>query len=55
MFLNEIIDYYSTGQSIIFYNHSGRENEDTFFNRFRAFTQSEDLCTSHFFGLKFAC
>ncbi|MEA4831130.1 MAG: hypothetical protein VB118_00760 [Oscillospiraceae bacterium] len=53
IFENEIVDYYSSGHSVIFYNHRSRLEEDTYLNRFRTFFQIDSLCSAFSFDMKF--
>ena len=41
---DEIVDYYSTGHSVVFYSHRSRQDEQSYLNRFRVFFSCESLC-----------
>jgi hypothetical protein len=53
VFPREITDYYSAGQSIIFYNHRSRENEQKYLRRFDWFYEDAILKTAKFTAMKF--
>lgn len=49
----EIIDYYTTGHSVVFYNHRTREQIDTYLNRFSVLFESDELKRATIFGVSF--
>ena len=51
---DEIIDYYKSGKSVIFYNHRSREAEAKYLNRFHDLIICPDLRGAEFAGLKFS-
>lgn len=51
---NELVDYYLSGKSIIFYNHRCRENEQLYLRRFASLRLCNKLATAKWKGLKFA-
>lgn len=50
---DEIIDYYSDGHSIVFYNHRSRQEEQSYLKRFSSFFSCEGLCGAEVIGIKF--
>jgi hypothetical protein len=50
---DEIVDYYSSGHSVVFYNHRCRLNEQAYLKRFRVFFGSEDLRSAAALGIKY--
>jgi len=50
---NELVDYYSSGKSVAFYNHRCREKEHIYLQRFRPLQRREELETAKWIGLKF--
>lgn len=50
---DEIVDYYSTGHSVVFYNHRSRQDEQSYLNRFRVFFSCESLCGAATLGIKY--
>ncbi|MDD2484648.1 MAG: hypothetical protein PHQ50_06475 [Eubacteriales bacterium] len=51
---DEIADYYRQGQSVIFYNHRCRQQEDAYLERFRQLQAGELFPASRWAGLKFS-
>ena len=54
VFENEILDYYKSGHSVVFYNHRTREQVDAYLKRFDKLFHEEDLKDAHFKGLTFS-
>ncbi len=50
----ELIDYYRSGKSVVFYNHRSRLQEDEYLMRFRGLAKSEDYIGAQWCGLKFS-
>jgi hypothetical protein len=50
---NEIVDYYLTGKSVVFYNHRCREKESVYLKRFVPLQMRDELSTAKWIGLKF--
>lgn len=50
---NELISYYITGKSVIFYNHRCREKEHLYLQRFASLQQKDELTGAKWMGLKF--
>lgn len=53
VFEEEVIDYYLSGHSVIFYNHRCRLDEKTYLNRFQTFFHCESLYNARSFGVKY--
>lgn len=49
----EIIDYYTAGKSVVFYNHRSREQEPVYLKRFDWLHAEPQLSGASVFGLKF--
>ncbi len=49
----EIILYYQSGKSVIFYNHRCREKEDIYLKRFHSLRRRDELSDAAWKGLKF--
>jgi len=50
---DELVSYYQTGKSIIFYNHRCREQEQVYLQRFQTLMQQNELEGAEWRGLKF--
>lgn len=50
---NELVIYYLSGKSVIFYNHRSREKEDVFFQRFEPLKRRHELDTAKWKALKY--
>jgi hypothetical protein len=51
---NELVAYYLSGSSIIFYNHRCREKEQVYLQRFASLRLRKELANAKWKGLKFA-
>lgn len=51
----EIIEYYASGKSVVFYNHRSREKESVYLKRFDWLQTEKRLSGASVFGLKFVC
>jgi len=51
---NELVAYYLSGRSIIFYNHRCREKEEVYLRRFISLQLRNELVSAKWKGLKFA-
>lgn len=51
---DELIGYYLSGKSVIFYNHRCREKEEVYLQRFRPLQLRSELASAKWKGLKFA-
>ena len=51
---DELVDYYLSGKSVIFYNHRCREKEDIYLQRFKPLQLRNELVSAKWKGLKFA-
>lgn len=49
----EIISYFQSGKSVIFYNHRCREKEDIYLKRFHSLRRRDELSDAAWKGLKF--
>lgn len=50
---DELVSYYQTGKSIVFYNHRCREQEQVYLQRFQTLMQRNELDGAEWRGLKF--
>ncbi|NLZ80375.1 MAG: hypothetical protein GX913_01000 [Clostridiales bacterium] len=49
----EIVSYFKSGKSVVFYNHRCREKESVYLERFQPLKQREELSFAEWKGLKF--
>lgn len=49
----EIVSYFQSGKSVIFYNHRCREKESVYLERFQPLKHQEELSSAEWKGLKF--
>lgn len=49
----EIVSYFESGKSVVFYNHRCREKESVYLERFQPLKQREELSGAEWKGLKF--
>ncbi|MFW5647699.1 MAG: hypothetical protein ACOCG5_01295 [Candidatus Alkaliphilus sp. MAG34] len=52
--MDELISYYLSGKSVIFYNHRCREKEKVYLQRFKPLQLRNELVSAKWKGLKFA-
>lgn len=50
----ELVDYYRSGKSVVFYNHRSRLQEEEYLKRFRDLAKSDIYTGSQWYGLKFS-
>ena len=52
--VEELHDYYTSGKSVVFYNHRSRQKEPIYLRRFQALMNSERFPHAEWMGLKFS-
>lgn len=50
---HELISYYKSGKSVVFYNHRSREKEHLYLQRFATLQQKDELAGAKWMGLKY--
>ena len=54
VFRSEIEDYYTTGHSVIFYNHRSHESDAIYFSRVKELLSASSLSSASLIGLRFS-
>ena len=54
LFQQEVVDYYAHGQSVIFYNHRCREQEEVYLQRFMWLFHTSELSNAEITALKYS-
>lgn len=50
---NELVDYFLSGKSVVFYNHRCRQKENIYLQRFKPLQMRSELAQAKWLGLKF--
>lgn len=50
----ELIDYYESGKSVVFYNHRSRQKEEVYLRRFQCLAENASFIGAKWCGLKFS-